>query len=453
METPISCHVVAIPYPGRGHLNPVMNFCKLIARKRADILISFVVTEEWLGFISSETKTANIHFRSIPNVIPSERVRASDLIGFIEAILTKLEAPVEEILERLETPASVLIFDSLLPWVVRLGSRRNIPVASFWTQSASVFSTFHHYDLLVQNGHFPANLAEQGEELVDYIPGMPPTRIADLPTPFYGIGREVLHTVVEAILLVSKSQYLLLSSINELEAQVIEDLKSEFQIPVYSIGPAIPYFNIGDNTSSTTDSEPDYLKWLDNQLKGSVLYISQGSFLSVSNAQLDEVVAGIRNSGVTYLWIARGEGSRFGGNNGKGLVLPWCDQLKVLCHPSIGGFWSHCGWNSTKESVFAGVPMLTFPLLWDQVHNSKMIVEDWRIGWKVKRVDEVNLVTREEIEGLVRRFMDLESEEGKEMRRRAEEIKEICRQATGKGGSAEIDIDAFIRDISQSQSH
>ena len=53
---PTVCHVVAMPYPGRSHINAMMNLCKLLASKTADILISFVVTEEWLGFISSEPK-------------------------------------------------------------------------------------------------------------------------------------------------------------------------------------------------------------------------------------------------------------------------------------------------------------------------------------------------------------------------------------------------------------
>ena len=151
-------HVVAMPYPGRGHINPMMNLCKLLASKNANIIVTFIVTEEWLGFIGSEPKPDNMRFRSIPNVIPSELGRASPNSGFIEAVMTKMEAPVEQLLDRLEPPPKIVIYDSYLFWVVGLGNRRNIPVASFWPMSASLFSVLQHYHLLEQNGDSPVNL-------------------------------------------------------------------------------------------------------------------------------------------------------------------------------------------------------------------------------------------------------------------------------------------------------
>lgn len=134
------------------------------------------------------------------------------------------------------------------------------------------------------------------------------------------------------------------------------------------------------------------------------------------------------------------------------MVVPWCDQLRVLCHPSVGGFWTHCGWNSTKEGVFAGVPMITSPLAWDQVPNSKMIVEDWGVGWRVKKETGVEtLMKRDEIARVIKRFMDLESVEGKQLRKRVKELKEISQQATAEGGSADHAIYAFIRGITKSK--
>ncbi|KAI3461681.1 hypothetical protein Pfo_018344 [Paulownia fortunei] len=453
MPEPIpSCHVVAMPYPGRGHINPMLNLCRLILNYRPDILVSFVVTEEWLGLLSGSPPPppTNFSFRTIPNVIPSEIGRAKDFLGFFEATLTKMEAPFEQLLDRLQPPKpSVIIYDTYLSWVVELGNRRNIPVASFFTMSATVFSIFHHFDLILQSHHFGSSFSDkQGkEQLVNYIPGVPSMGIADLPTPLHSKGGEVLPRVLEAIRLVPKAQYLLFTSVYELESQVLDALRQRLSLKIYSLGLAIPYYNIR-NSNPSIEEKPDYLKWLDAQPLGSVLYISQGSFLSVSNAQLDEIIAGVRASGVRFLWVSRGEADRLQDNgSGNGLVVPWCDQLKVLCHPSIGGFWSHCGWNSTKEGAFAGLPMLTFPIFWDQVTNSKLIVEDWKIGLRVKKEEE-SLVTGDEVARLVLRLMDSESEDAKERRRRAKEIQAMCKNASAGGGSSEIDILAFIRDIS-----
>ncbi|GJU91787.1 UDP-glycosyltransferase 87A2-like protein [Tanacetum coccineum] len=444
------CHVVAIPYPGRGHINPLMNLCKIIAQRRlSDFVITFIVTEEWLGLIGSEHKPDNIRFATIPNVLPSEVGRAKDFPAFINAVQTKMEHPVEQLLHRMEVPANVLIYDTYLIWVSNLGERMSIPIASFFTMSANVFSMTYHYDLLVKNGHVGDDFSEKIDEEVDYIPGVLPIRVADLVTGFNGRGKQVTPVAVEAVSMAPKAQFLLFVSVYELEAKVIDLFKSELSIPVYAVGPGIPYFNLNDVQSD--QCTPDYIKWLDGQPEASVLYISQGSFLSVSDEQLEEIIAGVRDSNVRYMWVARGETTRFKNENEeKGLVIPWCDQLKVLCHGSIGGFWSHCGWNSTKEGAFAGVPMLTCPIHWDQTPNSKMIVEDWKMGKRVK-IEEDSLHTREGIAKLIRSFMGRESEEGKEMRKCANEVKKICQQATGEGGSAETDIDSFISDILMSR--
>ncbi|KAL1065451.1 hypothetical protein V6Z11_D13G280900 [Gossypium hirsutum] len=115
---PISGTLVAIPYPGRGHINPMMNLCKLLASRKHDLLITFVITEEWLGFIGSYTKPDNIHFASIPNVLPSELVRGADFPGFYEAVMTKMEAPFEELLDTLELPVTGIIADTELKWAI-----------------------------------------------------------------------------------------------------------------------------------------------------------------------------------------------------------------------------------------------------------------------------------------------------------------------------------------------
>ena len=133
----------------------MMNICKQLVSRKGDIIITFVVTEEWLGLIESEPKPDNIRFATVPNVIPSEHGRAKDFPGFIEAVNTKLEAPFEKLLDQLKPPVSAIVADTYMVWAVGVGNRRNIPVASLWTMSATVLTVFRNFDLLGQKGHFP----------------------------------------------------------------------------------------------------------------------------------------------------------------------------------------------------------------------------------------------------------------------------------------------------------
>ncbi|XP_023883239.1 UDP-glycosyltransferase 87A1 [Quercus suber] len=451
-------HVVAMPFPCQGHINALMSLCKLLSSRKHNLLITFVVTEEWLHCIGSEPKPDNIHFASIPTVI--ERANTVDFGGFNEVVKTKMEAPFEQLLDRLEPPVARIIADFELQWSFGVGIRRNIPLASLWTMSASFFSSLHHYHVFAQAQPqlLPLHLIDQGEEHVDNILGISSNHLEDLRTVFHENDPRGMEMVMECISKGSKAQYLLINSVYELEPQAFDTMKAIFHFPVYPIGPAIRYMELEHSSfiTTTSDNNPDYLKWLDSQSAGSILYISLGSFFVLTDTQMDEFAAALRNSGVRFLWVARGEASRLKESCGDtGLVVPWCDQLRVLCHPSIGGFWSHCGWNSTQEAVYAGIPMLTFPLFLDQVPNSRQIVEDWKIGWRVKRaqVGSEILVTKEDILELVQRFMELESCERKKTWKRARELKNMCHQAITEGGSSHSHLDAFVSDFLEVKNH
>ncbi|KAL1557481.1 7-deoxyloganetin glucosyltransferase [Salvia divinorum] len=445
------CHVVAVPYPGRGHINPMMNLCKLLANSKPDLLITVVLTEEWLGLIGDEEKPPSIRLAAIPNVLPSELERAADMPSFVGATQTEMAGPFERLIGRFDVPIRFLIADTFLFWAVEFGNRRNIPVASLWPMPASVFSVFYHFDLLRRNGHHPFHLSEKGDERIDYVPGIGSIRLADLPSIVSMKDQRLLGLALRVFANISKAQYLLFSSIYELESQAIEALKQEFSFPIYTFGPTIPYLNLEALTSfSTNESDhPNYLEWLDSQTPSSVLYVSLGSFLSVSHAQMDEIADGLRASGVRFLWVARGEAGRLQERCGEaGRVVPWCEQLKVLCHPSVGGFWTHCGWNSTMECIFSGVPMICFPIMMDQTTIRKHVVEDWKIGVDGKRdLAFGEILMSGEIAKLVKGFMDPESHERKEMAKRVGEFRETVRRAVSVGGSSVANLACLVNDI------
>ncbi|KAI3877652.1 hypothetical protein MKX03_027391 [Papaver bracteatum] len=161
----------------------MLNFCKDLAHKLDDnIKITFVVTEEWFGILESTSMPSQIHLRSIPNVIPSEFVRSStsDFDSFLEIVLSKMEAPFKHVLNTSD-PTTVIIEDFYLMWEISIGNKRNILVVSFWSSTYFVFSVMYHADLITKNGHTLANLSDFYDEVIDYIPVISPTRLADMP--------------------------------------------------------------------------------------------------------------------------------------------------------------------------------------------------------------------------------------------------------------------------------
>ena len=252
-----------------------------------------------------------------------------------------------------------------------------------------------------------------------------------------------------------RASAIIFNTSNELESDAMNALSSMFP-SLYTIGPFSSFLNqIPQNHLTSLDSnlwkeDTKCLEWLESKEPASVIYVNFGSITVMTQEKLLEFAWGLANSKKPFLWIIRPDlvigGSKVLSSDflkeisDRGLIASWCPQEKVLNHPSIGGFLTHCGWNSTMESICAGVPMLCWPFFADQPLSSRIICEEWEIGMKI----DTN-VRREEVEKLINELMV--GDKGKKMRQKAMQLKKKAEEDTRLGGSSYMNLEKVIKDV------
>ncbi|KAL0409959.1 UNVERIFIED_CONTAM: UDP-glycosyltransferase 86A1 [Sesamum latifolium] len=116
--------------------------------------------------------------------------------------------------------------------------------------------------------------------------------------------------------------------------------------------------------------------------------------------------------------------------------------MMVLSHPAVGGFLTHCGWNSVLESIWCGTPMICYPIMYDQPTNRKLVVDDWKIG--INLCDETS-VERKEVAEKIKSFMS--GAASKSLREEAKMVNAILQNALESDGSSERNFDQFVKDL------
>ena len=293
----------------------------------------------------------------------------------------------------------------------------------------------------------------------DCIPGLPNFRLRDLPDFMRTTDPNdiMLNFFIEETKKMPSASAVVFNTFDELERDAINAISSSSIFPsVYTIGPfplllnQTPHNHLASLGSSLWKENTQCLDWLESQESGSVVYVNFGSITVMSADQLLEFAWGLANSKKPFLWIIRPD-LVIGGSvilstefvnetKDRSLIASWCPQEKVLNHPSVGGFLTHGGWNSTTESVCAGIPMLCWPFFADQPTNCRYMCNEWEIGIEID-----NSAKREEVEKLVNELMV--GERGKKMRERTMELKKKAEEVTRPGGCSYINLDKVIKEV------
>ncbi|CAN6218387.1 unnamed protein product [Urochloa humidicola] len=454
-------HILVVPYPSQGHINPLFQFANLLASHGDDVRCTLALTR--FVAASSATRPATTATGSVHVAVFSDGcddVGPDGVGGHRAPYFDRLNAAGPDSLDRLlrseselGRPVHVVVYDAFLPWAQGVARRHGAACAVFFTQTCAVDVLYTH----LRAGRIPPPPVRVAEDLPTELAGLPARlELADLPTFMVDENRpqgllELLMNQFEGL---DTVDHVLVNSFYDLEPQEADYLAST--LGAKTVGPTMPSVYL-DNDRLPNDAScgihlhipktSESKAWLDAHPSLSVVYVSFGSLASLSSQQMAEIAEGLYNSGKPFLWVVRAkETSKLPATfadkvKGKGLIVPWCSQLEVLAHPSVGCFVTHCGWNSTLEAISSGVPVVAMPHWSDQPTNAKYVQDVWRVGVRVLP-DSEGVMRREEIEMCVRQVM--EGEMRKEFKMRALEWSQKAKKAMGKGGSSDINISDFL---------
>ncbi|KDP35130.1 hypothetical protein JCGZ_10664 [Jatropha curcas] len=446
----VEIHVIALPFPAQGHINPMLQFSKRLASKGLKVTLVTFLENENLTKLPKHSSNITIESISDNNAVISTVEEYWK--NFSSMVEQKLVEMVEKQNKFGKHMRSCLVYDSIIPWALDIAKQLGLSAASFFTQSCAVSAIYYH----VREGKINVPIEQDFVSLE----GMPQLESHDLPSSRYNSEDQpsFISLMTGQFSNLKDVDWIVFSSFNSLEEEVMNWLATQY--PIKLVGPTIPSRYLDNRLED--DDDDDYglslfksntktlIEWLDSKETSSVVYVAFGSLAALGEKQMEEVANGLKRSDYHFLWVVReSEEKKLPQNfvdetSDRGLVVGWCPQLEILSHKSVGCFITHCGWNSTLEALSLGVPMVAMPQWGDQLTNAKFVTDVWRVGVRVK-VNVEGLVSKEEIDWCIRQVM--EGEPANEIRKNSEKWKNLARVAVGEGGSSDMNIDEFVKQL------
>ncbi|KAM7255172.1 hypothetical protein ACFE04_020413 [Oxalis oulophora] len=455
--------VAMVPFPAQGHLNQLLHLSRLVLSYNIPVhyLGSSIhirqVKHRVQGWDPDAVPDNNIHFHDLeipsfhsPPPDPNAKVKfPSHLQQSFDASIVHLRGSVGELLRSLACNARkvIIIYDSLMKSVIQdVEFIPNAETYSFTSISAFTCCLF----LMDKIG----DLIDSS--LIDQIP----YEIPSLKGCFSDEFATLISSQYEINLNFISGSIYNTSGIIETTYMKLMEQNPEFK-KHWALGPFNPV-----TVATTDDSRRRHhcFEWLDKKPPNSVVLVSFGTTTTLSDQQINQIAIGLKQSDKNFIWVLRDadKGNIFSDGEVRKAVLPegyedsvkekgviirdWAPQLEILANPCVGGFVSHCGWNSCMESLTMGVPIGTWPMHSDQPRNSVLITEVLKVGIAVKKWDmeRDEILSAADVENGVKMLM-----EGDEMRERAAELGRKVRESVADGGVTRAEFDDFIAHITR----
>ncbi|KAJ4806365.1 Glycosyltransferase [Rhynchospora pubera] len=466
--------VVLYTAPGAGHLAPMVSLAKLFEKRNFSAI---VVTYDhplrpgkaYQDVSCLSTANPSIPFHVLPQITTGEDYANLEPPAVMLTVLQAQNINLHRFITDLSKTSSIkaIMLDLFCTVAIDVARQFNIPTYFFTPSGASAAAFF--FNLLELDASSSLSLNDYGNNHINF-PGLPPVLVSDCPIFVVNRESDSYKFAMGNFRGMIKSDGILMNTFESLEPKAISALREGLCVPsfdmppVYSIGPLVT-----ETRENETEERHECLKWLDSQPKGSVVFLCFGSRGGFPLDQIKQIAIGLENSGQRFLWVIKvnvnmdlkkvfnasmpefeldqilPEGF-LNRTKDRGMVVKtWAPQIQVLHHESVGGFVTHCGWNSILEAVTAGKPMVCWPLYAEQRLNKAVLVdhETW-LGVVMEGYDRETVVA-EEVETKIRWLM--EDEGSKLLKERIKEMKDKAGESLRETGPSLLAFVQFLMDL------
>ncbi|KAG5242341.1 anthocyanidin O-glucosyltransferase [Salix suchowensis] len=460
--------VVLIPLPAMGHIVALVEVAKLLVQRDGRLTTTVITMHPALD--PSTTKyTESLTASALPDRmrvvnLPYLESKTEDAKGFnwLTSMIEGHKPHVKEYVSNMRqlSPDSPqlagFIFDTFATGMKEVADGFGVPRYVFSASGAAFLCSMFYLQALHD---------AQGVNLTDF-------KNSDALLEIPGLANPLPAKLAPSMVVLKETRGILVNTYLEFESYALHSLSNGKNPPVYPVGPMVKHGGDGrDLRSDESDNNRDIMEWLDDQPPLSVMFLCFGSWGSFSGAQVKEIARALEHCGHRFLWSLRKPSSQKGKIESPsnylnfqeilpegfldrtveiGKVIGWAPQVEILAHPAVGGFASHCGWNSILESVRFGVPVATWPLYAEQQLNAFQMVIDLGLAveikidyWRDFLGDNEIIVSSDDIEKAIKHVM----EEDSEVRKKVKEMSRISEKSLKNGGSSFSSLGRLIDDM------
>ena len=465
MQSPVA--VAVVPFPAQGHLNQLLHLSLHLASR--GLPVHFAAPAEHVrqakarlhGWGAGALRGIEFHelaisdYESPPPDPAADSPYPSHLLPLFEAFVADAPAAVAALLRGISASHRrvVVLYDVMTAFAAEEAARLpNGEGFAFHCTAASILASGLDLDgglqLRMRDAH----------------------GFDDIPPHGFVTGKDLEFVFKQARChqTIPSSAGVIMNTSRALEDEFIDfvtQLLGAAGKKVFSIGPLNPV--VDANASEQVAKRHGCLDWLDKQPAASVLYVSFGSVSSLRGEQIEELAAALRDSKQRFIWVLRDadRGNVFADSGesrhakfmseftkqteGTGLLITdWAPQLEILAHPATAAFLSHCGWNSTMESMSYGKPILAWPMHSDQAWDAELVCKYLKTGFLVRPCEKhAEVIPAAAIREVIEKIMV--SQEGLAVRQRAVALGEAVRASVATGGSSQKELEDFVAHITR----